>query len=249
MLIHLHIKKYIIRIITGISNIKSKVFNIIHHNTINKEGINLSYIITNRKKGLYICLNDKGQAETCSKEKAQRFDDIKARHILQNLPKRMKRNNFRLEPVADEKKTIPIQKIKRESINNGTKKVTESINIKYWVDKIVNLNGLSEDAESKKKELKIQLRDLEDEQQDLLHYIEFANFNAVQGWKIAHDLKICRNKRRKIKNELEVIQFILNHEIDSFAYGKIMEKIATIDQKIYCPRIRKDLFEPKTGDR
>lgn len=207
------------------------------------------YIITNRKKGLYIRLNTNGQPETCTKERAQKFDEEKARRILQNLPKTMRRNNFRLEPVVDENKTVPIQKVKRESINNGTERVTESRNIKYWIDKIINLNGLSEDAENKKQKLKKQLKNLEDEQQDLLHYIEFANFNAVQGWKLAHDLKICRGKRRKIKNELDVIQFILNHEIDSLAYEKIIEKISSIDQKIYCPRIRKDLFEPRTGGK
>lgn len=47
------------------------------------------------------------------------------------------------------------------------------------------------------------LEQLNNEQQDLLHYIEFSNLDIVRSYKVLDKLKNVRIERRFVKNELE----------------------------------------------
>lgn len=105
------------------------------------------------------------------------------------------------------------------------------------------MNGLRSDAEKRKEILEKQLRELEEEKLDIEHYIEFQNLNAAQGYKASKELKICRMKRRTVKNEIAVINIILSKRIGEIIKDEIYHKVEELDKRTYKPRIRTDLFD------
>ena len=98
-------------------------------------------------------------------------------------------------------------------------------------------------AKKRKEVLEKQLRDLEDEKLDIEHYIEFQNLNAAQGYKASRELKNCRVKRRSVKNELMVINIILDQKVKEMVSNEVYQRIKGLDKRTYSPRIRTDLFD------
>lgn len=60
-------------------------------------------------------------------------------------------------------------------------------------------------------------------QQELLHYIENHNLNAVESCRIIKLLKTVREERRKIKNEINVVQSLKDTFVDKYK-NKFIEK-------------------------
>lgn len=60
-----------------------------------------------------------------------------------------------------------------------------------------------EKIEQRYNYLSQRLEELENVQQDLLHYIEFADLDIQKGFKIYKKLQRCRIERRVVKDELE----------------------------------------------
>lgn len=77
---------------------------------------------------------------------------------------------------------------------------------------------------------------------DILHYIEFYNFSASNGYKLCKALKELRLRRRHIKNELELIGIISTHTCNNIANGNTNKAIDGLGKKQYVPRVLNDLF-------
>lgn len=81
---------------------------------------------------------------------------------------------------------------------------------------------------------------------DVLHYIEFNNFSAVQGYKLAKMLKDMTKQRREVKKVETQLDIILSNTISNVS--KKSNKIANIEKEEYCnerytPRVLVDLFK------
>lgn len=84
------------------------------------------------------------------------------------------------------------------------------------------------------------------ERQDLLHALEFGKLDAIRMSQLMRDLKEVQVKRRKLKNNLEVLD-----EIKRFAFKKIKShdingvisrvNYITKKERSYTMRVRKDL--------
>lgn len=148
---------------------------------------------------------------------------------------------FRVQKV--DKPPSQLKQVTNNDITYNTKKVLTSDNIKKWLDKVSDLNGLAKDALHRKEELVRQLSEVDKELCDVHHYIEFCNLNAVQGYKAYKMVKDRRIRRRSIKNELDVINIILGKKISETATDEIKRCIAGMDNRSYEPRIMKELFD------
>lgn len=99
--------------------------------------------------------------------------------------------------------------------------------------------------------LEEQLKDLDKEIQDLLHVQELADLNASEGFKQYKEMQKARRERRKVKNELELLEFVKQLQ----AMGKPSEKVLnkaigdvrglskTQNVRFYKMKIRDDLQE------
>lgn len=100
--------------------------------------------------------------------------------------------------------------------------------------------------QSEYDEVKEEKSKLDLEITDVLHYIEFNNFNAVQGYKLAKMLKDITERRREVKKAETQLDIILNNTISNVS--KKSNKIANIEKEEYCnkqytPRVLVDLFK------
>lgn len=102
------------------------------------------------------------------------------------------------------------------------------------------------------KNKKNELKEVEQERQDLLHVLELAKINAAQMSKIMRQLKEVQIKRRQIKNNLEVLEAInkFSHVFNNNTNkNKQIEDVTNAVKKItgrdrtYTMRVRTDLQE------
>lgn len=101
----------------------------------------------------------------------------------------------------------------------------------------------------KYEELKQELMIIGSERQDLLHALELGRLNAVQRTKLVNELKEVQKRRRKIKDELEVLdeikRFTSTVRLKERQIKEIIERIRSIEERhktrTYTMRVRTDL--------
>lgn len=177
------------------------------------------------------------------KEQATRLTFLKANNVLQNMIKPANRYQYILIEAGEEEEN---------------KNVVSSIEKKEWRDtKFDELNTnwdeyLEEmlDFISQLQQYKCNLNymytQVEKEICDIMHYIEFNNLDAANGYKIYKMLRECRLKRRQIKDEdvrvTATIQALGNNELQEKLKESII-KIKALDNRNYRPRVLSELFE------
>ncbi len=198
------------------------------------------YIITDGSRFIY--RNYAGKyVPTPSEAMADIFSKRQADAIFNNsLPKALKLV-FHVEKY--DKPPDQVKQVTREEMEKNTERVTISENVQRWLDKVSELNGLRNDAAKRKEELCKQLSDVDKELSDINHYIEFCNLNAAQGYKAYRMVKERRVKRRSIKNELVVVDAILEKKISDPIKEEIEKVIHSLDERTYTPRILNELFD------
>ena len=198
------------------------------------------YVITDGTRFIYKSHSGKF-VPASSETMADIFTRKQAEGIYKNsLPKAL-RTIFYVKKYDISKKNV--KQVSQDDLKNNTEKVMMADNIQIWLNKIDDMNGLVKEAKKRKEILEKQLHDLEDERLDIEHYIEFQNLNAAQGYKASKELKICRVKRRTVKNELFVINIILELQMKEIVSSEIYQRIKGLDNRTYKPRIRMDLFD------
>ena len=90
------------------------------------------------------------------------------------------------------------------------------------------------------------LSEADKEISDILHYIEFFNFSASDGYKLSKALKDVRLRRREIKNQIEIIEYINSSTGTSISEGHLNRQLEAISEKQYTPRVLNELFESRT---
>jgi hypothetical protein len=103
---------------------------------------------------------------------------------------------------------------------------------KNYIDKFIDsVEGAMEDYNNKKDELK----KVEGELLDIMHFIENENCNVLQGYYYFKAFKMLRNRRRILKNELKTLE-ILNNTLSKTVkidfYKSIKENILEEEKKL-----------------
>lgn len=173
---------------------------------------------------------------------AEHYTKAQAENILNNcLPKPL-RKIFHVEKilVADPKE---VKALTNEQLQANSEKVMEKDYVSQWLEKLEALNGLADEASHRREELRKELSTIDQEKSDEEHYIELVNCNAYQGYLAFARLQKIMRKRRTIKNELTVLNIILDKEIGKVVSEDIREQIAGLDKRKYSPRQKAELFD------
>ena len=178
----------------------------------------MDYLITNTNKQVFIRLDNNGRPETCCREAAQKFESSKAKNIVDNLPKTLKRFHFRAQAIPEITSQVNkniVQEMEKNIIHgNVDYEVTE--NIAQWVDKFGGCADVLEEAKGRQKILLQHLEDTDNKLLDLLHRIELEPpKDLYHGWLLYKEIKNNRKNRRVIKDELIIIQDVLE-KVNSF---------------------------------
>lgn len=198
------------------------------------------YVITDGSRWIMRNRNGKYVPTSCE-ALADTFSNKVANNLYNNsLPKALK-SVFHIQKID----TPPdnVKQITQSEVENNTEKVMVAENIQKWIDKITDLNELATDALHRKEELYEELSFVDRELSDINHYIEFCNLNAAQGWKAYKMIKERRIKRRSIKNEIQIINIILDKKISDTVTNEILESMSKMDKRTYEPRVMNELFD------
>ena len=162
----------------------------------------MDYCIKN-SKNVFIKLDNNGSPVTCVESVKGIFEYSKARNILDNIPKTLKRLNFKLEAIPD----IP-QKEKKVIHKEVDRQLSEDIT--RWVDKFGICADIFNEAKERENELILELDKSDKELLDLLHIIEIEKpKDMFSGWKLYKGIRDNRERRRNIKDELLIVDNVL----------------------------------------
>ena len=165
----------------------------------------MDYCIKNNRN-IFIKLNDQGSAVTCVESVKGVFEYSKARNILASLPKGLKKMNFKLEAIPEIKPKEETKDVK--VLENQTYTVSEDIS--RWIDKFGTCSDILEEAKQRENELISALENVDKEFLNILHIIEIEKSKDMySGWQEYKHVKDNREKRRKLKDELLIVQSVL----------------------------------------
>ena len=167
----------------------------------------MDYVIKNYKN-LYIRLNKDGLPVTCAEHDKALLEYSKAKNILVNLPKSLKRLNFKVEPIPD----IGHGKL---NVSTDTKviKVDNYIipdQIKQWIEKFGICDDILKEAQKRKDELNKIISNCDRAVSNWLHEVELEKKkNACEGYFKYKNIKEIVDRRRIAKDEWMIINNIL----------------------------------------
>lgn len=184
----------------------------------------MEYVITNNQK-TFIRLNDSGTPMTCGKHEAQRFEYSKARNIAEHLPKTLKKFRFRVQAVPEipQKKETqgkgsikePVKKSEISNKSSTREEYSPSENVTRWIEKFGSCADTITEAREREKSLLEELRRKDDEIIDILHIIEIEKpKDLYKGWILYKRIKKNRKERRDIKDELLIVENVLDSLTD-----------------------------------
>lgn len=164
----------------------------------------MDYVIKESKKNLYIRLDENGMPVTCTEHEKTLFEESKAKNILDHLPKTLRKWKFKIVALPD------IKKKKKTIADDKREEYIPSESITRWVDKFGKCSDILTEAEDREKQLLSDLRYNDKELIDLLHIIEIEKSKDLfSGWKLYKDIKNNRKQRRSMKDELLIVEDVL----------------------------------------
>lgn len=173
--------------------------------------------VIKNKKNVYIRLNDDGKAVACTEQDKMLFEESKAKNIIDNLPKPLRKMRFSVELIPDsiiEKKERVIQKDDYTIPNE----------VSRWIEKFGICDDIIQEAKDRKAELINMLTNIDRELSNAIHKIELeTSKNAYEGFLEYKKMKSILENRRIIKDELMIISNILRMDFRNFD-GKTVEK-------------------------
>lgn len=198
---------------------------------------------------------------TTKKNFGDTFDQrYKAKNILENCLNKNLRKGYRVvefevkesaKPKSNnnqpnkQKNAIKVEK--EEEKYPTVKEINQNIEkyegqLEKWCSGINSLSEFVKSIEHRRDELSDLLSDVDQEITDIEHYIEFKKLNAFDAWNVYCMMKLRLEKRRKIKNELAILQNLLQCNINSSMIDNIQTKVENLDSKNYTPRKLNALF-------
>lgn len=195
----------------------------------------MDYVIKNHKN-LYIKLNKNGTPVTCTENEKALFEQSKAKNLLDSLPKTLRRFNFKVEAIPEikqNKKVIGVKESKREEY-------VPSENITCWIEKFGKCGDILGEANEREKQLLIALKKNDEELIDILHIIEIEKSKDMfTGWQLYKRIKNNRVKRRNMKDELLIVENVLEQikDISYFRRERIKKSIDGLFARKYTFRV------------
>lgn len=197
----------------------------------------MNYVIKNHKN-LYIRLNENGKPVTCSERERGVFEYSKAKNILDNLQKTLKKLNFKVEPIPENirQKGEEYKEVEKKVIYNENYVIPDTI--LRWVEKFGICDDILKEAEIRKKELIQIISSYDRSISNWLHSVELEKKkNACAGYKKYSDVKDIVDKRRCVKDELMIINNVLKMDFRELDRDIVHKTVIGLAKRKFAYRI------------
>lgn len=209
----------------------------------NEKGV---FIRRDKLSGKYVTVKNRNLADVWEER-------MKAQNVLKNGLSKKDRNGFHIIEIADsitekhnDLTVSEINKINPNTNIEAVKKICDQdvaySEINKWQNGLEKFTNFIQETEVRKDELNKSLSVIDKEIVDIEHYIELNNLNACQGFLAYKMLHNRLTKRRKIKNELQILSQLGDCKIDSEMMKEVQKAIHLLDNKKYTPRVLIELF-------
>ena len=181
-----------------------------------------------------------------NKDLADKYFKSSVSKVLKNIGFKVEKDEYQLDDSVDSDSSdvnnsdVLIDN-SNDKINNGY----SPVDITSLQNTINNLSNQLTTLKGNKAWLIDMESEVDKEISDIMHFIEFNNFSASEGYKLCKAIKDLRLRRRRIKNELELINIVNMHTLNNVALGYNNKAITGLDKKQYTPRVLQDLFDHK----
>lgn len=201
------------------------------------------FVLTNKKNYLMYNAVNKLVATTQEKDAVHFVTREKATNALNNLPKTLAHLGYQVEAAGeDEELASDVDAVSKDT---PTELVSNFPQFEELCDFIKEFEHMYFHMISSKPRLEKELEQYEDEQQDIIHAIEFRARNASDGYKMYKKLHELRNNRRKIKDSLLVIEILEDTFGDKITNCFVSDRLKGMKKRKYMPRRNKEIFLDK----
>lgn len=206
----------------------------------------MKYVITNGS----LFLDSKSRPKKRNEAKVFDTKDLADKYFKNSVSKVLKNIGFKVEKDecqsdgsvnGDVSNSDALIDNSNDKINNGY----SPVDITSLQNTINNLSNQLTTLKGNKAWLIDMESEVDKEISDIMHFIEFNNFSASEGYKLCKAIKDLRLRRRRIKNELELINIVNMHTLNNVALGYTNKAITGLDNKQYTPRVLQELFDHK----
>jgi hypothetical protein len=206
-----------------------------------EEGDIVDYVIRNKYGNLFIRLDENGRPVTCCDKDKALMEYCKAKNIVKSLPKNLRKFGFSVEGVPEIK--TPADK-KAEQGKEASPRVIQnndyspSSNVTRWIERFSGYEKDIKDAEKRGSELNSELSNVDKELTNILHEIEISSkCNMYQAWIIVNTIRTNRRKRRDIKDEKLMVDYILALKVKDFRFDNFNKVIEMLKHRKFVYRI------------
>ena len=110
-------------------------------------------------------------------------------------------------------------------------------------EKISALTSIAQETTERREKLSEALSSIDKLLSDIRHYREFGHFNAFQCWIVDSTEKHVLLKRRKIKNELMILDQLYECKVNYSTLQSVQQALVDLQEnRRYKPRIMPELF-------
>jgi len=165
---------------------------------------------------------------------ATKFTQDQAEATIQTMTKSNQRYHFLMEEVKQNYHFDEPRETRFDAMDTD------------WIGYLEDLISFCSDLKQYEKNLDKSISEADKESQDILHYIEFNNLNAAEGYKMYKMLRESRLRRRTIKNEREIMCYLMGVLADEGLIQKLkkcVQQIKSSQEKHYTPKVLLGLFE------
>jgi hypothetical protein len=191
------------------------------------------YVISDGKNYIYV---ENGLQNTTSNiSKAQKFATYeKASNFIKSMKKSLRMFNWKIKELG----------FRKENLQNfvSTQNIIVDNELDGIINKIKEVEDFTKQLKVKKQEYIERYNTVKKEITDIEHAAEFYSLNAAQGYKIYKMLHEARIERRKCKDGLAKISYILDGNFQDCCNDRISRRIEGLNHRQYEPRVLKELF-------
>lgn len=147
-----------------------------------------------------------------------------------------------------EENVSPIKELTYDEMPDQVEKNVSSYNLSEmdWAEYLTHFTYLVEGLKDYRDELAKKHSDIEQKICDILHYIELCETNDEEAIDLVELLRVCRENRRDIKDELQRIEYFQNNLGTNANVAKAKQALKCIkglENRKYKPRKYDELFE------
>lgn len=142
----------------------------------------------------------------------------------------------------------PVKRLTYDELQDPIEKNVSSYDLVQmdWVEYLTHFTYMASGLQDYRDELAIKHSDIEQKICDILHYIELCEIDEEDAVDLIELLRVCRENRRKIKDELMRIEYFQTNFATSANVAKAKQALKSmkgLETRKYKPRKYEELFD------